>query len=164
MTPYFSVCGPPEFVATLPPIVQAPGSTGRGVVIAGPLERVGEPDIDHARLHHGVAVAEIDLQDLLHPREHDHHAAADRQAAAGQAGAGPARQERHVVSVAEPHDLGDLLGRARKDHHVGAVLLDHEAVALVDDQVRREERTPSAPTRSRNRSRARVEAWSHRKG
>ena len=34
------------------------------IVIAGPLERVGQPDVDHARLHDGVAVAEVDLQNL----------------------------------------------------------------------------------------------------
>ena len=79
-----------------------------GVVIAGALEGVGEPDVDHARLDDGVAVAEVDLEDLLHPREHDHHAAADRQAAAGQARARPARQERHVVLVADLHDRGHV--------------------------------------------------------
>ena len=30
VTPYLSVCGPPEFVATLPPIVQAPWLEGSG--------------------------------------------------------------------------------------------------------------------------------------
>ena len=30
VTPYFSVCGPPELVATLPPMVQAPWLDGSG--------------------------------------------------------------------------------------------------------------------------------------
>ena len=30
VTPYLSVCGPPELVATLPPIVQAPWLDGSG--------------------------------------------------------------------------------------------------------------------------------------
>ena len=30
VTPYFSVCGPPELVATLPPIVQAVWLDGSG--------------------------------------------------------------------------------------------------------------------------------------
>ena len=30
VTPYFSVCGPPEFVATLPPMVHAPCDDGSG--------------------------------------------------------------------------------------------------------------------------------------
>ncbi len=106
------------------------------VVIAGPFQRVGQPDIDHARLDHGIAIAQVDLQDALHPRHHDHHAAADRQAATGQASARAARQKRHVGHVADLHDRGHVLGRARKDHHIRAVLFDHEPVAFVDHQVR----------------------------
>ena len=79
-----------------------------GIVIAGALQRIGEPEVDHARLDDGVAVAEVDLQDPLHPREHDHHAAAHRQAAAGQARARPARQKGHLVAVAQPHDRGHV--------------------------------------------------------
>ena len=70
--------------------------------------------VDHARLDDGVAVAEVDFEDPLHPRQRDHHAAADRQAAAGQAGARPARHERHVVFVAQLDDRDDLLGRCRE--------------------------------------------------
>ena len=90
--------------------------------------------IDDARLNDGIAIAQIDFQNLLHPRQDDHHAAADRQTAAGQARAGPARQEGDAVFVADLDDRGHVLRRGGKDDHVGAVLFDHEAVALVDDQ------------------------------
>ena len=73
----------------------------------------------------------------LHAGQGDHDAAADRHAAAGQAGAGAARQERHVELVARFHDRDDLLGGGRKDDDVGPVLLDGEAVALVDGEVGR---------------------------
>ena len=70
------------------------------VVIAGPLELLREVHVDQARLDDGVAIAEIDLENPLHPRERDHHAAADGQAPAGQARAGTARHERDVELVA----------------------------------------------------------------
>ena len=105
------------------------------VVIAGPLEGIGEPEIDHARLNDGVAIAEVDFQDLPHPRQRDHHSAADRQTAAGQAGAGATGQIGQAVAVADLHDCRHLLGRFGKDDRVGAVLLDHEAVALENDQL-----------------------------
>ena len=73
----------------------------RGEVPAVRLEVVRQPEVDDARLDDGVAVAVIDFEDALHARQRDHHAAADRQTAAGQAGAGPARQERHVQLVAD---------------------------------------------------------------
>ena len=79
------------------------------VVIAGALQSVGQPDVDHARLDDGIAVAKVDFQNPLHPREHDHHAAADRQAAAGQARSGSARQKRHASCIANLHDLGDIV-------------------------------------------------------
>ena len=106
-----------------------------GVVVARRLQVIGQPDVDDARLDHGVAVAEVDFEDPLHPRQGDHDAAADRQAAAGQARARPARQERDAVLVADLDDRDDLLGRGREDDDVGLVLLDGEAVAFVDEQV-----------------------------
>ena len=105
------------------------------VMKAGAFQRLVEPGIHHARLNDGIAIAEIDFLDRLHPRQHDHHAAADRQAAAGQTRARPARHKRHAMLVRQPHDVGDLLGRARKHDHIGAVLFDHKAVALVDEQI-----------------------------
>ena len=47
------------------------------------------------------------------------HAAAERDGAAGVAGAGAADDQRHAMLVAEPRDRGDLLRRAGKQHDVG---------------------------------------------
>ena len=44
-------------------------------VVAGPREGLRELQVEHARLDQGQGVAEPDLQDLVHPREHDHDAA-----------------------------------------------------------------------------------------
>ena len=135
MTPYLSVCGPPELVATLPPMVQAPWLDGSGAKCQPcGLDVVGEPEVDDARLDDGEAIAIIDFEDALHARKRNDHAAADRQTAAGQAGAGPARQERHVQLNASADDLHDLFGGGGKDDHVGLIFLDGEAVALVDEQ------------------------------
>ena len=76
-----------------------------GEVVAVRLQVIGQPEVDDARLDDGVAIAIVDFEDALHPRQGDHDAAADRQTAAGQAGAGAARQERHVQLVAELDDL-----------------------------------------------------------
>jgi hypothetical protein len=107
---------------------------GREVKALAP-DVIGEPKIDDPGLHHGVAIAVVDFEDPLHAREGNHHAAADRQAAAGQAGAGAARQERHVQLVARLDDGHDLLGRSRKNDDIGLVLFDGEAVALVYHQI-----------------------------
>ena len=82
----------------------------RGEVVAVRLQVVCQPQVDHARFDDGVAVAVIDLDDALHAGQGNDHAAADRQTAARQAGAGAARQERHAVGVAGLDDLNDLVG------------------------------------------------------
>src|SRR5204862_6385009 len=109
----------------------------RGKVVAVRLEQVGQLQIDDARLDDGVAVADVNLVDLLHAGERDHDAAADRQGAAGEAGPGPAGDERHVQLVAQFHDRRDLLGGGREGDDGRAVLGDGERVALVDGQFRR---------------------------
>src|SRR5262249_49169635 len=94
-----------------------------GEVVAVRLDVVGEPEVDHARLDDGVAVAVIDLQNASHARQGDQHAAADGQAAAREAGAGAAGQEGDVQLVAGAHHLHHLLGAGGEDDHLGPVLL-----------------------------------------
>ena len=74
------------------------------IMISGPFQCVGQPDVDDAGLDDGVAVAEIDLQNLPHACQGNHHPAPHRQATAGQAGAGSAWQEAEAVAIAKPHD------------------------------------------------------------
>ena len=108
-----------------------------GKVVTGAGQGLRELQVGHARLDQGHPVAEIDLKDLVHAREHDDHAAAQRQAAAGQAGSGPASNHRRAVLLAQPHDLGNLLRGTGQYHRVGPAPLDREGVAIVDRQLRR---------------------------
>ncbi len=98
-------------------------------------DMVGQPQIDHARLDHGVTVAVVYFEDALHARQGDDDAAADGQATARQAGAGAARQERHIQFVACAHNADDLLGGGGEDDDVGLVFFDGVAVAFVDQQI-----------------------------
>ena len=75
--------------------------------------------IDQPWFDDGVPVAVINLQDLFHPSQSNHHAAANRKTAPGQTGSRTSRNERDVKFVAEFNDCNDLFGRRRKDHHVG---------------------------------------------
>ncbi len=127
-----------------------PARVGRDIAAdrAGPLaRRVGsimkarsdegtrQPDVHHPGLDDRVAVANAHFEDALHPGQTDHQTPADRERAAGQAGASPARYERDVVAHAELDDLDDVLGRSREDDHVGHAPLDHVAVALVNQHL-----------------------------
>ena len=127
-----------------------------GEVEAGAGQGLSEPQVGHARLDHGHPVAQVDLEDSIHPGQHDHHAAADRtilvcpsaksgrlagpcqrQATARQAGARSARDHRRAVSPTEFDDLGNLPRGARQNHRLGPVPLDREGVTIVDRQFRR---------------------------
>ena len=66
--------------------------------------------VDDAGLDHREAFDGVDLQDGRHPLEADDDAAADGVGAAGQAGAGAARDDRHTVQDAPPDDGAHLLG------------------------------------------------------
>src|SRR5438046_1945580 len=94
------------------------------IVIAGAFEGGGEPNVDDAGLNDGVTIAEIDLQNPLHPRQNDHHTATDGQAAASEARASATGQEGHARGVADFYDIGDVLGVAREYDDIGAVFLD----------------------------------------
>ena len=48
------------------------------------LEVIRQPDVDDTRFNDGVTITVVDFEDLLHPRQTDHDAAADRQTTAGQ--------------------------------------------------------------------------------
>ena len=108
-----------------------------GEVVTGAGQGLREPQVGHARLDHGHPVAEVDLEDLVHAGEHDHHAAGQRQAAAGQTGSGPASNHRRAVPLTQPDDLGNLPRGTGQDHRVGPAPFDREGVAIVDRQLRR---------------------------
>ena len=104
-------------------------------MVAASFEMVRQMDVDETRLDDGIPVAIVHLDDLLHPGEGDHHAAADGQTAPRQTRSRPAWHKRHVELMAQLDDRHDLLGRGGKDDHVGALLLNDVPVALIDQEL-----------------------------
>ena len=98
---------------------------------------VGERGVAHAGLDVGDAVVEVDLEDVVHACRRDDHAVLERDAPAGQSGAGAARDDLHVALGQERDDLHDLLGERREDDGARRGAGDGEAVAVVDEQLRR---------------------------
>jgi hypothetical protein len=82
--------------------------------------KIGEDD---PRLHDGLQVGPIDLEDLAHPRERDDDPAARGDRAAGLARACPARHDRRAGRVGEAHDTRDLSRRTWHDDDVRQTLL-----------------------------------------
>lgn len=105
-----------------------------GVMISGPFEPLREVNIHHTGLHDRVPVAEIDLFDLPHAGQADHHTAADGERSAGETRAGTAGDKGNLVLVAELDRFDDLAGGGGKDDDVRNPLLDHVTIAFVDDQ------------------------------
>ncbi len=66
---------------------------------------LGELQIDHARLHDGALVLDVDFQNAVHAGEGDHDAARLRDRAAAQSGAGAARHDGNASSRSHSHDL-----------------------------------------------------------
>ena len=106
-------------------------------------------EVRHARLDDDALALEVDLEDPVHPRERDDDAACHRRGAAGEAGAGAARDERHALPVTRAKHGLHVLGRAGKDDELGDGAVPGEPVALVDaellrlgDDVRGAERRP----------------------
>ena len=88
--PYLRQCTPPEFSATLPPIVQAICEDGIGRIIeAGLADRLRHREIGDAGLDHGNAVIVIDLADAFEFGKPEQNAVAERQRAAGERGPAP---------------------------------------------------------------------------
>ena len=82
------------------------------------LDRVLQVSGDDVRLDDRQQVGLVDFQDAVHPLERQHHAAARRHRAAGVAGAGAARHERHAVLVAQRRDRRHLMDVRRQDDGV----------------------------------------------
>jgi hypothetical protein len=95
----------------------------------------GHRRVGHAGLDAHPPVVEVDLEDPLHPREHEQHAVLDRQRAAGEPGAGAARDERHLGPRARAHHVADLLGGAREHRRGGDRVVLQQAVGLVGPQL-----------------------------
>ena len=77
--------------------------------------RLRHLEIRHAGLDDDPLGVEIDLEHPVHARERDHDPLGDRQRAAGEAGAGAARDERDAVCRTGAHDRLHLVRRLRED-------------------------------------------------
>ncbi len=83
------------------------------------LDRAGESRVDHAGFDHGDPVDGADLQDAVHLGEGQHDAALGGVGAAGQAGAGPLRDDGDAQLGGRAHDVLDLFDGAREDNDGG---------------------------------------------
>ena len=96
-------------VATLPPMVDQGELAGSGgyqrpcSATAALRSSLTTPGCTTAQ-----QVVGVDLEDGVHPGQVEHQAAVDRVGAAGQAGAGAARDDRHAQLRADPHGVRDL--------------------------------------------------------
>lgn len=80
-------------------------------------DQVRQIEVQHPRLNPSNAFLEINVDNAVHPRRHDHHRRADRHRAARQAGTRTTWDEWPAVLAAHEHDRADLLGGRREAHH-----------------------------------------------
>ena len=92
-------------------------------------------EVRDPRLDHDPLRREIDLEDAVHPRERDDDPIGDREGAAGEAGAGAARDERDALAGADADDRPHLGGRAGEDDELGRGAPAREPVAVVDAEL-----------------------------
>ena len=94
-------------------------------------DRLADGEIGDAGLDHGHAVVEIDLAHALELAEPQQHAVRERQRAARQRRAGPARHHLDAVVVAIFQNLRDLLGGVRQHHHHRRLAIGGQRIGLV---------------------------------
>ena len=106
----------------------------RRVVVAVRCRRLGDVEVDHARLDDGTLVLTAYGGDGAHPRRHDQHALGVRQRPTGQPGPGAAGDVRHLVLGARTDDSGELRSVLGYDDQGGRHAVVREPVALVGPQ------------------------------
>ena len=72
----------------------------------------------HAGLNDAVEILGVDREDRVHPREVDADPAENRKRVALDRRTRAERYDRHAGSHAQPHAVGDFLGRRGKDDRV----------------------------------------------
>ena len=85
-------------------------------------------DRAHSRLADRDELRVADLFDLVHPRQHEHDAAAVRDGPRAQVRARPARDERDQPLVGDAQHASDLLGCRREDDRIGTPALERRRV------------------------------------
>jgi hypothetical protein len=94
----------------------------------------GDVEVYDAGLDDGALIVEIEFENAIHPREDEHESTGACERAAGEAGAGAATEDGHVVFGGEADNFGDFGGGAREGDEVGAPFFDG-AVVFVEDEV-----------------------------
>ncbi|MNC84888.1 hypothetical protein D3C83_04570 [compost metagenome] len=92
---------------------------------------IGNCEVAHPRLHTGGARPLINFHDAHEFREREQHAVAERQGAAGEPGAGAARDHRHLELVAGLQNAADLVLGFRQCNCHGDLAVGGQPVAFV---------------------------------
>ena len=108
-----------------------------GEMVAGGGERPGKLEVDDSRLDHRHAVAKMHAKNAVHPRQGEDDSAATGRAAAGQAGASPAGDDRRAVPAADGQRGDHVVRGSWKNQRVRGLPHDRQAIAVVDRQFRR---------------------------
>ena len=107
-------CGPPELLATFPPMVQAAWEDGSGAKCRPSGVGVsGEIEVDHTGADPCCPVLGVHLVDAVHPGEHDQHRRVRRHRTARQPGPGTPRDDRYPVICRQPDQRRHLFGASR---------------------------------------------------
>jgi hypothetical protein len=106
----------------------------RGEIQAVRLSSKGEVVIDDPGLHHGALILDVELENAVHAREYDHHAAGAGERAARKTRAGAAADHGNVVFRGEFDDTGDLFCRCRENHDIRAALFDG-AIIFIEKKI-----------------------------
>ena len=93
-------------------------------------DRLGNGGIGDAGLDPSHAVHQVERQNFAHAGQAQHDGVLERQGAAAERGAGPARHDLDVVLVAEAQDGAHLLGRRRQHHRHRQAAIGGERVGL----------------------------------
>jgi hypothetical protein len=101
---------------------------------ASVFDGAGDVEIHHAWLDDGALIFEVEFEDAIHAREDEHEPARASERATGEAGAGAATENWHVVLRGETDDFGDFGCCGRECNEVGAAFFDG-TVVLVEDEV-----------------------------
>jgi hypothetical protein len=138
----------PQQIVGSNPVAQAVRATGVHVDVAadhaGELARrircveestllhcLGDADIGDPGLHHRAAIGIVDIEDLVHPHEPDHHGVRHRQRPAGQAGARPARHHAHPLAMAQRQHRRHLIGGLRQHDGKRGLAIGGQTVGFV---------------------------------
>ena len=98
------------------------------------LDGASDVQIHDAGLDDGTGIFEVEFEDAIHARKHEHDAAAARECAAGKTGSRAAANDGHIVFDGELNDARHILCGVRKDDDVGPRFFDR-TVVLIEDQV-----------------------------